>query len=42
MAKDGGTSEYLGLGYKIIDYNKIDGRKDVVFIPLYINKWGIK
>ena len=22
---DGGTKEYLGLGYKIIDYNKIDG-----------------
>ena len=22
---DGGTKEYIGLGYKIIDYNKIDG-----------------
>ena len=22
---DGGTKEYLGLGYKIIDYNKLDG-----------------
>ena len=22
---DGGTKEYLGLGYKIIDYNKMDG-----------------
>lgn len=25
MYEDGGTKEYLGLGYKIIDYNKLDG-----------------
>lgn len=25
MYTDGGTKEYLGLGYKIIDYNKLDG-----------------
>lgn len=26
--KDGGTKEYLGFGYKVIDYNQIQGRKD--------------
>lgn len=25
---DGGTKEYLGLGYKVIDYNQTDGRQD--------------
>lgn len=26
--KDGGTTEYLGLGYKIINFNKITGYDD--------------
>lgn len=34
MAKDGGTIEYLGLGYKVTDYNKIDGRQDIEFSTL--------
>lgn len=25
--RDGGTKEYLGIGYKVIDYNQIQGRK---------------
>lgn len=29
--KDGGTQEYYGVGYKVIKYNVISGRKDVVF-----------
>ncbi|OCA90475.1 hypothetical protein A8F94_00870 [Bacillus sp. FJAT-27225] len=34
MYKDGGTKEYKGLGYKVIDYNELDGegRQDVVFV----------
>ena len=40
--KDGGTKVYTGLGYKVLDYNQIDGRKDVVFIPFYIDAWEIK
>lgn len=36
--KDGGTTKYLGLGYTVIDYNIIDGRKDVVFIPFFSRK----
>jgi len=27
--EDGGTIEYIGLGYKIIDYNAIAGREDI-------------
>ena len=27
--KDGGTKEYTGLGYKVIDYNEIQGRRDI-------------
>lgn len=27
--KDGGTKEYMGLGYKVIDYNQIQGRRDI-------------
>ena len=27
--KDGGTTEYMGLGYKVIDYNQIQGRRDI-------------
>lgn len=42
--KDGGTKEYKGLGYKVIDYNQLDGgRQDVVFISKIIKvgnpKW---
>jgi hypothetical protein len=33
--KDGGTKDYIGLGYKIRKYNKLDGRKDAVFIPFF-------
>lgn len=40
--KDGGTKVYTGIGYKVIDYNQIDGRKDVVFIPFYIDAWEMK
>ena len=29
--KDGGTKEYYGLGYKVIKYNVLGGRKDMVF-----------
>jgi len=29
--KDGGTKEYMGLGYKIIRYSIIEGRQDTVF-----------
>ena len=28
--EDGGTVEYVGFGYKIIDYNVLDGRQDIV------------
>jgi hypothetical protein len=38
LYKDGGTSIYLGFGYKVIDYNQLDGRKDVVFKSLFISK----
>lgn len=36
--KDGGTATYQGFGYKVIDYNKLEGRDDVIFIPFYENK----
>ena len=35
--KDGGTKEYLGLGYKVIKYNQLQGRRDTV-----IGKWSLK
>lgn len=35
--KDGGTKEYTGLGYKVIDYNEIHGRRDIE-----IGLWGMK
>ena len=38
LYKDGGTSVYVGFCYKVIDYNKIDGRKDVVFKSIFISK----
>jgi len=34
---DGGTKEYYGLGYKVIKYKQLQGRRDIV-----IGKWGIK
>lgn len=36
--KDGGTKEYQGIGYKVLDYNELDGegRQDVVFISFRI------
>ncbi|MGK5510496.1 hypothetical protein [Brevibacillus formosus] len=36
--KDGGTSIYQGLGYRIIDYNQLDGRQDVVFTSIFYSK----
>ena len=33
--EDGGTLEYVGFGYKIIDYNAIYGRQDVVLGNLF-------
>lgn len=38
LYKDGGTSVYYGFGYKVIDYNQLGGRKDVVFKSLIISK----
>ena len=35
--KDGGTKEYTGLGYKVIDYNQLQGRRDIE-----IGTWSIK
>jgi len=38
--KDGGTTEYKGIGYKVIDYNHLmnkNGRTDVVFLSRFIN-----
>ena len=35
--KDGGTTEYYGLGYKVIDYNQIQGRRDIE-----IGLWNMK
>lgn len=34
--KDGGTQEYIGLGYKVIDYNVLQGRQDIVIGPFWI------
>jgi hypothetical protein len=38
--KDGGTQLFIGLGYKIINYNELDGRKDVEFIPFFAGEEG--
>lgn len=37
--KDGGTKEYIGFGYKVIDYNQIQGRRDkeIGFLNLKYN-----
>lgn len=34
---DGGTKEYKGLGYKVIDYNQMQGRRDIE-----IGLWNLK
>jgi hypothetical protein len=34
---DGGTKEYLGLGYKVINYNQKQGRRD-----MQVGTWGLK
>ena len=34
---DGGTKEYYGLGYKVIKYNQVQGRRDKV-----IGSWKLK
>ena len=36
-ANDGGTKEYLGLGYKVIDFNRLDGYDEVK-----IGAWSMK
>ncbi len=36
-ANDGGTKEYLGLGYKVIDFNRLDGYDEVK-----IGTWSMK
>lgn len=35
--KDGGTKEYKGLGYKVIKYHQLQGRRDTE-----IGKWSLK
>ncbi len=35
--KDGGTREYYGLGYKVIKYNQVQGRRD-----MEIGLWSLK
>ena len=35
--KDGGTKEYMGLGYKVIDYYQLQGRRDIE-----IGTWNLK
>lgn len=35
--KDGGSKEYMGIGYKVIDYNQLQGRRDIE-----IGTWNLK
>ena len=35
--KDGGTKEYYGLGYKVIKYKQLQGRRD-----MELGKWSLK
>ena len=35
--KDGGTREYTGLGYKVIKYNQVQGRRDIE-----LGSWRLK
>ena len=37
IANDGGTMEYLGLGYKVIDFNRLDG-----YDAIKIGTWSMK
>ena len=37
LAMDGGTVEYLGLGYKVIDFNTLTGYDDIK-----IGTWNMK
>lgn len=37
IANDGGTTEYMGLGYKVIDYNKLNG-----YDKIHIGSWIMK
>ena len=37
IANDGGTEEYLGLGYKIIDFNMLNGYDEIK-----IGSWFMK
>ncbi len=37
VLKDGGTTMYIGLGYKIIDYNIIDGNNKIYIGSLFMN-----
>lgn len=36
--KDGGTTVYNGLGYRITDYNQMDGRNDIQIISPFFFK----
>ena len=36
-ANDGGTTEYMGIGYKVIDYNKLNG-----YDKIHIGSWFMK
>jgi hypothetical protein len=38
LYKDGGTAVHYGLGYKVINNNQLDGRKDVIFKSLFFSK----
>jgi len=37
IANDGGTTEYMGMGYKVIDYNKLNG-----YDKIHIGSWFMK
>lgn len=37
IANDGGTEEYLGLGYKVIDFNRLNG-----YDEMKIGSWFMK
>lgn len=34
-SKDKGVSVYKGFGYHVVDFNQVNGRDDVVFVPFY-------
>ncbi len=35
--RDGGSKEYLGLGYKVIDFNKLDGYDEMKIGTWFMN-----